>query len=53
MVKQDVSRNFPGRPSARGLVLPRVLWAGPAAVRNALSFVPARALVLTYSDGGN
>jgi hypothetical protein len=53
MVKQDVSQNFSGRPSACGLVLPRVLWAGSALVRNTLSFVPANALVLTYSDGGN
>ena len=53
MVKQDVSRNFLGRPSARGLVLPRVPWDGSAAVRNVLSFVPKKAIVLTYSDGGN
>jgi len=53
MVKQDVSRNFPGRPSARGLVLPRVPWGGSAVVRNVLSFVPEKALVLTYSNGGD
>ena len=53
MVKQDVSRNFPGRPSARGLVLPRIPWENAAAKSSALSFVPKKALVLTYSDGGN
>ena len=53
MVKQDVTRNFPGRPSARGLVLPRIPWGNAAAKSSALSFVPKKALVLTYSDGGN
>ena len=53
MVKQDVSRNFPGRPSARGLVLPRVPWVHAAANSSVLSFVPNKALVLAYSDGGD
>ncbi len=53
MVKQDVSRNFPGRPSARGLILPRAPWVTSTANRNALTFVPSKALVLAYSDGGN
>lgn len=52
MVKQDVSRNFPGRPSARGLVLPRIPWVH-AAAKAVLSFVPRKALVLASSDGGN
>lgn len=52
MVIQDVSRNFPGRPSARGLVLPRVPWV-MTGTPSALSFVQKKALVLTYSDGGN
>ena len=53
MVKQDVSRTIPGRPSARGLDLPRLPWGGSAAVRSVLSFVPQKALVLACSDGGN
>ena len=53
MVKQDVSRNFPGRPSARRLDLPRLPWGGSAAVWNVLSFVPKKILVLAYSDGGD
>ena len=53
MVKQDVTRNFPGRPSARGLVLPRIPWGNDTAKPSVLSFVPNKALVLTYSDGGN
>ncbi len=53
MVKQEVSRKSPGRPSARGLVLPRVPWTTAAATASVLSFVSDKALVLTYSDGGN
>jgi len=53
MVKQDVSRNFPGRPSARGLFLPRVPWVQAAAKSSVLAFVPNKSLVLAYSDGGN
>jgi hypothetical protein len=53
MVKQDVSRNFPGRPIERGFVLPRSPWVNIATIRNALSFVPKKTLVLSFSDGGN